>query len=75
MPAPAEELKFSALDGLALTITVPEGAEVNGKLPVFAFIHGGGYNLGSTSWPQYDFARLVRKSVERGKGVIGVGIK
>lgn len=73
------EITISELDGLNLNITVPllEGnfPTPEKKLPVFMFVHGGGYSLGSNAWPQYDQARIVRLSAEMGMPIIGVGIK
>jgi len=45
------------------------------KLPVFVFVHGGGFGLGSNAWPQYDMAKIVKLSADMGLPVIGVGIK
>ncbi|KEF54938.1 uncharacterized protein A1O9_09381 [Exophiala aquamarina CBS 119918] len=58
---------------LNLTITVPE-ASFEKPLPVFVFVHGGAFFMGSGTWPQYDHAALVRRSVEIGKPIIGVNI-
>ncbi|KAH7336031.1 carboxylesterase-like protein [Rhexocercosporidium sp. MPI-PUGE-AT-0058] len=75
---PMPEMRMSELEGLNLNISVPL---IQGKipspeqmLPVFMFVHGGGYALGSNAWPQYDQARIVRLSTKMGKPVIGVGI-
>lgn len=38
------------------------------------FIHGGGFAVGSSWYPHYDPARLVKLSVEKGKPIIGVTI-
>ncbi|PNS18120.1 hypothetical protein CAC42_3565 [Sphaceloma murrayae] len=73
-PLSFTDRSMSDLTSLCLSITVPANTPASAKLPVFAFVHGGGFALGSTTWPQYDFARLVRMSVERGTPMIGVGI-
>lgn len=69
----------SDLEGLTLNITVPTGKDGNidtdTKLPVYVFIHGGGFAVGSSWYPHYDPARLVKLSVEKGKPVIGITIK
>jgi carboxylesterase type B len=39
------------------------------------FIHGGGFAVGSSWYPHYNPAALVRYSAELGKPVIGVTIK
>ena len=70
---------MSELNGLNLNVTVPlvkgEVPTAEQKLPVFMFVHGGGFALGSNAWPQYDQARIVTLSAEMGKPIIGVGIK
>ncbi|TKX22415.1 hypothetical protein C1H76_5197 [Elsinoe australis] len=73
-PLPCTYRETSLLDGLALSITVPSTATPTSSLPILAFIHGGGFAIGSTTWPQYDFSRLVRLAVARGTPFIGVGI-
>lgn len=64
---------------LCLNITIPalleEGIDSNAGLPVFVFIHGGGFNVGSGMYPQYDMTRFVRLSMEEKKSCIGVTIK
>lgn len=69
----------SDLEGLNLNITVPVGrnGEINrsSKLPVYVFIHGGGFAVGSSWYPHYDAAPLVKLSTELGKPIIGVTIK
>ena len=76
---PHEPFQVSDTDGLNLNISVPssdaEGIKPEAALPVFVYIHGGGFGIGSNSWPQYDLARLVRLSAEKGKPVVGVSIK
>ncbi|OBT82647.1 hypothetical protein VE02_07942 [Pseudogymnoascus sp. 03VT05] len=75
---PKPEFSISELGGLHLNITVPlvdnEMPRPETKLPVFVFIHGGAFAMGSNAWPQYSQARLVKLSAELGKPVIGVGI-
>lgn len=76
---PMPKMTMSELEGLHLNITVPlidgKVLTVDRKLPVFVFVHGGGFGLGSNAWPHYDQARFVKQSVEMGLPVIGVGIK
>lgn len=73
---PATEFPESDTECLNLNITAPADV-LHGPsaLPVFVFIHGGGYSFGSNAWPQYDHARIVTLSQEIGIPVIGVGIK
>ncbi|OQO04118.1 hypothetical protein B0A48_10727 [Cryoendolithus antarcticus] len=62
---------------LNLNITVPvkgRGEPVADRLPVFVFIHGGGFMNGSANFPQYDLIRLVRLSVKQGTPMIGVSV-
>jgi carboxylesterase type B len=68
---------MDGIECLNLNIAVPRkhGESVGEKLPVMVFIHGGGFIMGSNSWPQYDIEKLVRRSVEMGTGVVGVNIK
>ncbi|KAF2502672.1 carboxylesteras-like protein [Lophium mytilinum] len=77
LPKP-QQLPSSDLDCLNLNITVPldSSGEIHtaGKLPVFVFIHGGGFGIGANWWPQYDAAELVRLSKAKGKPVIGINI-
>jgi carboxylesterase type B len=78
LPLP-EVPDHSDLEGLNLNITVPVGKndeiESNGKLPVYVFIHGGGFAVGSSWYPHYNPAALVKLSVELGKPIIGITIK
>ncbi|CAG5169765.1 uncharacterized protein ALTATR162_LOCUS7077 [Alternaria atra] len=77
LPLP-EVPAHSDLEGLNLNITVPtnkDGAiDPNAKLPVFVFIHGGGFAVGSSWYPHYDPAPIVRMSVQRKKPIIGITI-
>ncbi|CAG9953497.1 unnamed protein product, partial [Clonostachys rosea f. rosea IK726] len=68
---PHQPFDISDRDCLHLTITIPREAK---DLPVFIFIHGGSFTIGSNAWPQYDQTRLVRQGVEMGMPFIGVGV-
>ncbi|KAL2061092.1 hypothetical protein VTL71DRAFT_9144 [Oculimacula yallundae] len=60
---------------LNLSVTIPhDRIRAGRKLPVFVFIHGGGLAFGSGTWPQNDQAKIVCRSVELGKPIIGVVI-
>ena len=73
---PSKDFAQSDVDCLNLNITAPGGTldEASG-LPVFVFIHGGGFYNGSNAWPQYDQAKIVKLSSDLGIPAIGVGIK
>lgn len=49
-------------DCLYLNIWTPENGS-GARLPVIAWIHGGGYTNGATSMPLYDGARLAHRGV------------
>ena len=68
---------MSDVDGLNLNIYVPAGGQVprNGDLPVFAFLHGGGFVGGSSSFPPYEMTRIVQLSIAKGMPVIAVSLK
>ena len=78
LPLP-EVPAHSDLEGLNLNITVPtnkDGAiDPNAKLPVFVFIHGGGFAVGSSWYPHYNATPLVKLSIEKGMPIIGISIK
>lgn len=71
--------EHSDLEGLNLNITVPLGANGNidtsANLPVYVFVHGGGFAVGSSWYPHYDPAAIVKLSAEKGKPMIGITIK
>lgn len=77
LPDDVSKLTASDIEGLNLNITVPLAEGEHGlphyrKLPVFCFIHGGGFVLGSATWPQYNFARFVRLSIHNGTPCIAL---
>lgn len=64
-------------ESLNLNVTVPRLVSrqaTKTSLPVFVWVHGGGFGIGSNSWPQYDLRRFVERSANIGKPVIGVSI-
>lgn len=65
---------MSETECLHLNITIPS-RKSSEPLPVFVFIYGGGFAVGSNSWPQYDFARLVELSIETSMPIIAVAVK
>lgn len=72
---PKKELSQSDVDCLNLNVAVPAGTTSSSRLPVFVFIHGGGFAIGANSWPQYDLKRFVALSVEKKLPVVAVSIK
>ncbi|KAJ5693116.1 hypothetical protein N7462_002539 [Penicillium macrosclerotiorum] len=64
----------SAVDGLNLNITIPQISGYSSSFPVLVFLHGGGFGVGSSSWPQNQLTTLVSHSRELGFPVIGVSI-
>ncbi|KAL4749156.1 hypothetical protein BDW72DRAFT_139895 [Aspergillus terricola var. indicus] len=71
---PKKDLPQSDLDCLNLNIAVPADATPSSRLPVFLFIHGGGLVIGANSWPQFDYARFVKLSVEKKLPIVAVSI-
>lgn len=72
LPYAKHELRMSDTDGLCLNITAPATTRPDANLPVFVFIHGGGFFTGSATWPQYDMRSFVRLSVDIGKPIVAV---
>lgn len=76
---PYDHLVVSDLDGLNLNVVIPRAnhgsIDTEAALPVFIYIHGGGFAIGSSAWPQLDLARFVEFSAKIGSPVIGVSIK
>ncbi|EED13169.1 carboxylesterase, putative [Talaromyces stipitatus ATCC 10500] len=70
---PKQELPQSDTECLNLNIAVPEGTTSTSKLPVLLFIHGGGLHIGANSWPQFDWTRVIKLSVEKGVPILAVG--
>lgn len=71
---PFEQLPISDTKCLTLNVNVPTG-EQKTKIPVLAYIHGGGYVTGSSSFPQNDLARITDMSTRLGQPMIAIGIK
>lgn len=72
-PLSHEDFKMSGTDCLNINIVAPK--EISSPLPVFVFVHGGGFSIGSNAWPQYDPTRLIEMSIEKGTPVVGINIK
>ncbi|KAF2025247.1 alpha/beta-hydrolase [Setomelanomma holmii] len=78
-PGQGETEEMDEFECLHVNVTVPKSAlnktgQKEGGLPVFAWVHGGGLSIGSNNWPQYDLQKIVERSVEIGKPIIGVAI-
>jgi para-nitrobenzyl esterase len=50
-------------DCLNLNIYAPEEAKAGSDLPVYVFIHGGGFGLGAGSQPLYDGSKLASQGI------------
>lgn len=59
---------------LTLNISVPKPSDKT-NLPVLVFVHGGAFATGSSSYPQYDLARITALSAKIGKPIVAVSIK
>jgi para-nitrobenzyl esterase len=55
-------------DCLVLNVWTPT-LDAAARLPVLVWLHGGGMNTGSASWPLYDFTNLARR-----RRVVVVGV-
>ncbi|KAL2820906.1 Alpha/Beta hydrolase protein [Aspergillus cavernicola] len=71
---PNKELPQSDLDCLNLNIAVPTDLTSSSRLPVFLFIHGGGLVIGANSWPQFDYTRFVKLSIEKNLPIVAVSV-
>ncbi|KAJ4296317.1 hypothetical protein N0V90_006362 [Kalmusia sp. IMI 367209] len=78
LPLPPDVPIHSDLEGLNLNIVVPAGKassiDTSARLPVYVFVHGGGFAVGSNWYPHYDPTALVKLSIEKGKPIIGITI-
>ncbi|CAK7216709.1 hypothetical protein SCUCBS95973_002898 [Sporothrix curviconia] len=59
---------------LNLVLTTPKPT-VDARLPVVVFVHGGGFFIGGNAWPQYDVRQLVKLAAEKGRPIVGIGLK
>ncbi|KAL9115665.1 MAG: hypothetical protein Q9227_000033 [Pyrenula ochraceoflavens] len=67
----AKQFEFSDLECLNLVVTVPKGERSN--LPVLVWIHGGGFMIGSSAWPQWDLGKVVELGMDQGMPFVAVG--
>ena len=61
-------------DCLNANVWRPSGVEQDEKLPVYVFIHGGAFELGSSTVKQFDGAKLVAKNADEGNPFILVSM-
>ncbi|CAH7332323.1 Carboxylic ester hydrolase [Vibrio chagasii] len=61
-------------DCLNANVWRPSGVELGEKLPVYVFIHGGAFELGSSTVKQFDGAKLVAKNADEGNPFILVSM-
>ncbi|MGH9170975.1 MAG: carboxylesterase/lipase family protein [Acidimicrobiales bacterium] len=72
----AQEMSESE-DCLVLNVWTPHVGDDGAKRPVMVWLHGGGYSIGSGSWPIYDGAALAARgdvvvvTVNHRLGVLG----
>ncbi|KAL3464916.1 Alpha/Beta hydrolase protein [Aspergillus heterothallicus] len=70
---PFSDLSQSDTECLTLSMAVPEVTHAT-SLPVLIMVHGGAFVTGSSSYPQYDLARITKLSHDEGKPMIAIGV-
>ncbi|PLB35005.1 Alpha/Beta hydrolase protein [Aspergillus candidus] len=70
---PFPDYPQSDTECLTLNIAVPKVKDAD-SLPVLVLIHGGAFATGSSSYPQYDLARITNQSLELKKPMIVVAV-
>ncbi|OQE42964.1 hypothetical protein PENCOP_c003G00472 [Penicillium coprophilum] len=70
---PFPEYIQSDTECLTLNIAVPNVKDAD-SLPVLVMVHGGAFVTGSSSYPQYDLARITNQSLELEKPMIVVAV-
>ncbi|KAI8937836.1 hypothetical protein NX059_005529 [Plenodomus lindquistii] len=75
-PDPTEAEFGMSEDCLNINIIRPAGfnATEAAKLPVAVWIHGGSYQVGTSSIPNYNLTYIVQRSVEIGQPIIATSI-
>ena len=61
-------------DCLYLNIVRPATRDPNKKLPILFWIHGGSYQTGASSLPNYNLTYLVERSVEISSPIIAISV-
>ncbi|TAQ88359.1 hypothetical protein B7494_g3302 [Chlorociboria aeruginascens] len=61
-------------DCLYLNVVRPSKMEPRKKLPILFWIHGGSYQAGASSLPNYNLTYIVQRSMEMGTPIIAVSV-
>ncbi|MDR0622752.1 MAG: carboxylesterase family protein [Deltaproteobacteria bacterium] len=61
--APDKAFPGYSEDCLNLNVWAPVGTKAGDKLPVYVFVHGGGYGMGSGSQDLYDGTNLAKEGI------------
>lgn len=72
-PDPQLEGELGSEDCLSINVVRPAGHE-NAQLPVAVWIHGGSYQVGTSSLPNYNLTYMVQRSVEVGQPIIATSV-
>ncbi|KAF2165602.1 hypothetical protein M409DRAFT_23895 [Zasmidium cellare ATCC 36951] len=59
---------------LSINVIRPAGINKASNLPVVTWIHGGSYQTGTSSRPDYNLTYIVQRSVEIGKPIVATSI-
>lgn len=59
---------------LSINIIRPAGTDSESDLPIVTWIHGGSYQTGTSSLPDYNLTYIVQRSVEIGEPIIATSI-
>lgn len=61
-------------DCLYVNVVRPSNRDPNEKLPILFWIHGGSYQTGASSLPNYNLTYIVERSVELSSPIIAVSV-
>lgn len=61
-------------DCLYVNIVRPSKIEEGNRLPILFWIHGGSYQTGASSFPQYNLTYVVSRSAEMGTPIVAVSV-
>ncbi|KAI9737703.1 MAG: hypothetical protein M1818_005707 [Claussenomyces sp. TS43310] len=76
-PSAAEsdlELPYGMSEDCLFVNIVRPSSLVDRKLPILFWIHGGSYQQGASSLPNYNLSYIVQRSVEMSSPIIGVSV-